>query len=116
MRVTDEKIREGLTRFFDDHRFLDVARMKPIPHEAYYANAGYFYFFGHYYASQAINCLPIAEREPWHAKLRAKLVPVQGQDGSSIDFVGSFYSYTYATSFATMALQAGLHYPDEAKK
>jgi hypothetical protein len=28
--VTDEKIREGLKRFFDDHMFLDVARLKPI--------------------------------------------------------------------------------------
>lgn len=115
-KVTDEKIREGLTRFFEDHRFLDVARMKPIPHEAYYRNAGYFYFFGHYFAAQAINCLPVAEREAWHAKLRAKLVPVQGKDGSSIDFVGSFYSYTYATSFATMALQIGVRYPEDARK
>jgi hypothetical protein len=107
-KVTDDKIREGLTEFFEFHRFLDVARVTQIPHEAYYRNAGYFYFFGHYFAARVINELPVAEREAWHAKLRAKLVPVQGGDGSSIDFPGSFYSYTYATSFSTMALQLGL--------
>lgn len=114
--VTDDKIREGLTNFFEYHKFLDVARMKPVPHEAYYANAGYFYFFGHYYAAQCINLLPAAERESWHAKLRAKLAPVQGKDGSSIDFIGSFYSYTYATSFSTMALQLGVQAPEGTKK
>jgi hypothetical protein len=115
-RVDAAKIRDGLRVFFEDHRFLDVARMKPVPHEAYYANAGYFYFFGHYHAAQAINCLPLEEREAWHAKLRAHLIKAQGKDGSSVDFVGSFYSYTYATSFAVLALQAGLSYADEESR
>lgn len=110
-KITDEKLREGLSLFFEHHRFLDVARLTEIPHEAFYRNAGYFYFFGHYFAARVINELPAAERESWHAKLRAKLVNVQGTDGSSIDFPGSFYSYTYATSFATMALQLGLGDP-----
>jgi len=107
-RVGLEKLREGLKVFFDNHQFLDVARMRPIPHEAYYANAGYFYFFGHYYAARVIECLPEAEREAWHARLRAEIVKAQGKEGQFIDFVGSFYSYTYATGFAALALQAGL--------
>jgi hypothetical protein len=110
-RVTPDRIREGLQQFFVHHRFLDVARMRPIPHEAYYANAGYFYFFGHYHAAMAIECLPEAEREGWHARLRAELCKAQGRDGQFIDFVGSFYSYTYATGFAALALQAGLPRP-----
>ena len=114
--VTDEKIRDGLKSFFDEHKFLDIARLKPIPHEAYYRNAGYFYYFGHYHAALAIDCLPAAERESWHAKLRAALIPTQGTDGSSFDFPGSFYSYTYATSFAIMALELGLKYPDEPRR
>jgi hypothetical protein len=32
--VTPDKLREGLGHFFEDHRFLDVARMRPVPHEA----------------------------------------------------------------------------------
>lgn len=107
-KLTDEKIRDGLKLFFEHHRFLAVSRATQYPHESYYRNAGYFYFFGHYFAARVINELPAAEREGWHAKLRAKIVPVQGSDGSSIDFPGSFYCFTYATSFAAMALQLGL--------
>ncbi|MFN0241910.1 MAG: prenyltransferase/squalene oxidase repeat-containing protein [Planctomycetota bacterium] len=107
--VTDDKIRWGLSQFFEHHKFLDVARLRPIPHEAYYANAGYFYFFGHYFAAEAINCLPPAEREAWHAKLRPHLVKAQWKDGSSVDFPGSFYCWTASTSFSVLALEAGLH-------
>lgn len=107
-RITDDEIRAGLTAFFADHRFLDVARMKPIPHEAYYANAGYFYFYGHYHAARAIECLPAAERESWHARLRPHLVKAQGEDGSSVDFPGSFYVYTASTAFSVLGLQLGV--------
>jgi hypothetical protein len=107
--VTVDKIRQGIAWFFEHHKFLDVARLRPIPHEAYYANAGYFYFFGHYHVARAINALPEAEREAWHKKLRAHLVKAQWADGSSVDFVGSFYVYTASTSFSVLALEAGLH-------
>ncbi len=107
--VTLDKLRQGIEWFFEHHKFLDVARLKPIPHEAYYANAGYFYFFGHYHAARAINALPEAEREAWHRRLRAHLVKAQWRDGSSVDYPGSFYVYTASTSFSVLALEAGLH-------
>jgi hypothetical protein len=107
-RVTDEKIRAGLAQFFEYHAFLDVARLKPIPHEAYYQNAAYFYLFGHCFAALCINELPAAEREALHAKLRPHLVKIQSKDGSSFDFLGSSFMTTAGTSFAVMALQAGL--------
>lgn len=106
--VTDDKIREGLGAFFEHHRFLDVARMRPVPHEAYYANAGYFYFFGHYYAALAINELPQTERESWHAKLRPHLVKCQYDDGSTSDFLHSRYDILASTAYAAMALDLGL--------
>ncbi|MEO6710356.1 MAG: hypothetical protein ABI054_00680 [Planctomycetota bacterium] len=114
--VTPDKIREGLTAFFEEHKFLDVARMRPIPHEAYYANAGYFYFFGHYYCSQAINLLPKAEREAWHAKLRPHLAKALRDDGSTSDFHIQTWSVTAGTSFAALALAAGLQSPPAAEK
>jgi len=107
--VTDERLRWGLEQFFKEHRFLDVAYLRPIPHEAYYRNAGYFYFFGHYHAALVVNCLPEAEQEAWHARLRAEIGKAQQEDGSLVDFIGSFYSWTYATSFAVMTLELGLH-------
>ncbi|MFN0008811.1 MAG: prenyltransferase/squalene oxidase repeat-containing protein [Planctomycetota bacterium] len=107
-KVTDDRIRWGLEQFFKHHRFLDVARLMPVPHESWYANAGYFYYFGHYHAALAINQLPEGEREAWHAQLRRELVKTQWEDGASQDFPGSFYNVTYATSFSILALAAGL--------
>jgi hypothetical protein len=107
--ITDEKIREGLEAFFTDHKFLDFARMRPIPHEGYYYNAGYFYFFGHYHAALVINELPESEREAFHARLRPHLVKAQWDDGSSMDFQGSSYLVYASTSFSILALEAGLH-------
>jgi hypothetical protein len=107
-RVTDDKIREGVELFFTDHPFLDVARLKPVPHEAYYQNAAYFYLFGHCFAALAIDELPEPEREALHARLRPHLLKVQGVDGSSFDFLGSTFMETSGTSFAILALQAGV--------
>jgi hypothetical protein len=45
------------------HLFLDCARMRPIPHEAYHKNAGYFYLFGHFYAGELLSRLPVAVRK-----------------------------------------------------
>ncbi len=106
--VTDDKLREGVGWFFEHHRFLDVARMRPVPHEAYYANAGYFYFFGHYYCALAINELPAAEREAWHARLRPHVVKCQYDDGSTGDFLHSRYDVLASTAYAAMALDLGL--------
>ncbi|MCC7015132.1 MAG: hypothetical protein IT454_21405 [Planctomycetes bacterium] len=106
--VTDDKLREGLSAFFEHHRFLDVARMRPVPHEAYYANAGYFYFFGHYYCALAINELPEGEREAWHARLRPHVAKCQYEDGSTSDFLHSRYDVLASTAYAAMALDLGL--------
>lgn len=107
-RVTDEVIREGLAAFFKSHGFLDHARMRPIPHEGFHANAGYFYFFAHYYASKVINLLPEAEREEWHARLRPHLIKTQRKNGSTSDFLDSEYSVNAGTAFLVLALRAGV--------
>jgi hypothetical protein len=106
--ITDERIRKALGSFFEEHRFLDVGRMRPIPHEAYYFVAAYFYFFGHCYCGQVINELPEAEREAWHQKLRAHVVKVQWKDGSSIDFPNMSCMQIAGTAFSILALQAGV--------
>ncbi len=106
--VSPDWVRQGVEAFFREHKFLFVARLKPIPHEAYYRNAGYFYYFGHYYAAEMINQLPVEEREGWHARLRTHLVRTQRTDGSFLDFPGSTYVPVACTAFAIMALEAGL--------
>ncbi|MBL8730821.1 MAG: terpene cyclase/mutase family protein [Planctomycetes bacterium] len=105
--ITDAAIEQGLRQFFEHHRFLAIARLRPIPHEAYYANAGYFFYFGHYYCGLAIELLPAQQREPFRAQLRDKLLATQRADGSYCDFLGSSYMVVSSTAFATLALQAG---------
>ena len=105
--LTDAMIRQGLEQFFEHHRFLAVARMRPIPHEAYYLNAGYFFYFGHYYCGLAIELLPPADREAFRRQLRQKLLATQRADGSYCDFLGASYMVVASTAFATLALQAG---------
>lgn len=106
--ITDAMIKKGLESFFEHHRFLSVARMRPIPHEAYYMNAGYFFYFGHYYCGLAIELLPAEQRDVFRRQLRAKLLETQRADGSYCDFLGSSYMVTASTAFATLGLQAGL--------
>ncbi|TAJ22149.1 MAG: hypothetical protein EPO68_03675 [Planctomycetota bacterium] len=105
-KITPDRIRAGLEAFFAEHRFLDIAYMRPIPHEAYYQNAAYFYFFGHYYAAKAIELLPAAEREPYYARLRPHVAKVQREDGSWCDFLGSSYMVVASSAFALLALQS----------
>ena len=107
-RITLDRLREGLEQFFEHHRFLDVAFMDPIPHEAYYFNSGYFYLFGHYYAARVIELLPEPEREGWHARLRPHLVKVMRADGGSSDFLISGYMRVAGTALSALALGLGL--------
>jgi hypothetical protein len=107
-KITTERIRSGIEDFFRDHRFLDVAWMRPIPHEAYYYNSGYFYLFGHYYAAQAIGLLPAEEREAAHARLRPHLVKVQRANGSTSDFLISDYMVVAGTAYLALALELGI--------
>jgi len=107
-KVTLERLREGLEAFFEHHRFLDVAYMDPVPHEAYYYISGYFYLFGHYYAARVIGLLPEEEREAWHARLRPHLLKVMRSSGASTDFLTSGYTLVAGTAFSALSLELGL--------
>lgn len=103
-----EKLTVGITQFFREHRFLDVARQRPIPHEAYYYNSGYFYFFGHYYAAQVISRLPSEERRMFWPKLQREIIKTQEPSGSMWDFYMNSYGRPYGTAYSLMVLQQSL--------
>lgn len=110
------QLEEGLVPFFRDHRFLDVARGRPIPHEAYYLNAGYFYFFGHYYAGWIVDQLPAGQRAKWAPQLWQHVLKTQARDGSSIDYFMNSFGRPYGTAYAVSALARSLRVPaSEAK-
>ena len=112
--VTDEVVRRGVENFFLHRGYLDHVRTRPIPHEGFHANAGYFYFFGHYYLALAIELLPASEREFYHARLRPHLVKTQFESGGASDSLDSRYMVTASTSFLILALAAGLDPQDDA--
>ena len=103
-----EDRRFGLTHFFRDHRFLELALHKPVPHEAYYYNSGYFYMFGHYYASLVIEGLPTEEQARWWPRLQHEIIKVQQADGSIWDYDMHRYDKPYGVAFGVMALGRSL--------
>ena len=76
-----------LDRLFERNGWLDVARKRPIPHESWFAVAGYFFYYGHLYASLCIEQLPPKERILYKEKLIQVLLPLQEKNGSWWDFL-----------------------------
>ncbi len=103
--VPAHRLRDGLDVFFREHRFLDIARLKPVPHEAYYQNSGYFYMFGHYYAARVIARLPRDDRRRYWPQLAYEIIKLQGTDGSIWDYDHHAYDKPYGTAFGLLALQ-----------
>lgn len=112
--VSLEDIEWGLEQFVKHHRFLRVARNKPIPHEAYYGNAAYFYLFGHYYAAQAAALLPPEKRERFESFVRWGILLARQEDGSMWDFWIAKNTRAYGTAFGVLGLTAGEETPAPA--
>ncbi len=102
--VTDAVVEEWLVRLRDRNGWLDIGRKRPIPHEAWFQVAGYFYYYGHYYAARSVDLLPEAKRPEYRRLVAEILLPLQETDGSWWDF--PFYSYhqPYGTAFAVSTL------------
>jgi hypothetical protein len=102
--VTDEVVKTWLDRLFARNLWLDLGRKRPIPHESWFAVAGYFFYYGHYYAGRCIEELPAGERAPYQDQLAHVLLHLQEKDGSWWDYPMYDYYQQYGTSFAVMAL------------
>ena len=95
---------EGLELFFRYQRFLECGRRRPIPHESYYAVAGYFYFFGQYHAAEIIATLPREKRMEYAGKLRKQVLLTQEADGSMWDYYLHDYGRPYGTAYGILTL------------
>jgi len=94
----------GLEEFAKHHKFLDVARSKPIPHESYYANAAYFYLFAHYYAGQVLDLLPRKQQARFAPFVQAGILDARQKDGSIWDFWIANNTKPYGTAFGLLGL------------
>jgi hypothetical protein len=103
--ITDKVMTTWLDRLFARNGWLDMGRKKPIPHESYYSVAGYFFYFGHYYAGLSIAQIPAAERPFYQDHLATLMVRLQSKDGSWWDYPMYNYHQQYGTAFALMTLK-----------
>jgi hypothetical protein len=104
-KVTDTIMKTWLDRLFARNGWLDMGRKKPIPHESFFAVAGYFFYFGHYYAGLCIGQLPVDDRPFYQDHLATLLLRLQSKDGSWWDFPLYNYHQQYGTAFALMSLK-----------
>ena len=103
-QTTDAVIETWLDRLFARNLWLDMGRKRPVPHEAWFQVAGYFFYFGHYYAARCIELLPESDRPPLQDQLAHILLRLQEKDGSWWDFPLYDYHQQYGTAFALMSL------------
>lgn len=102
--VTDEVLINWLNRLYARNGWLDVGRKRPIPHESFFQIAGYFFYYGHYYAALCIEEIPKEERPVFKEFLADVLVGLQEKDGSWWDYPLYDYHQQYGTGFAIQSL------------
>ncbi|MFT4539683.1 MAG: hypothetical protein ACI835_002131 [Planctomycetota bacterium] len=103
-KLPEGALQDGLDLFFRYHPFLDAGRNKPIPHEAYYAVAAYFYLFGHYYAAAVIDTLPEELEKRYEQELRHHIMKCRQKDGAFWDFYIASMTKSYGTAFSIISL------------
>ncbi|HEY3324646.1 MAG TPA: hypothetical protein VGP72_29610 [Planctomycetota bacterium] len=103
--VTQEDLSAGLKNLFQYHHFIEMGKGRPYPHESWYYTAGYYFFFGHYYAAQVAQVLPAEQGAKYLAALQSVMCRLQDADGSWWDFPLYGYHKAYGTAFALLTLE-----------
>ncbi len=103
-KITDLVLKNWLYRLYVRNGWLSIGRKRPIPHEAWFQVAGYFYYYGHYYAAYCIEMLPEAEREPYRRQLARIILQYQEPEGDWWDYPMYGYHRSYGTAFSLMTL------------
>jgi hypothetical protein len=103
-RITDAVLEEWLDRLIVRNGWLELGRKRPIPHESFFQVAGYFYFYGHYYAARVLDALPPQVADGFRGNLARIILDVQDADGSWWDYPLYDYHQPYGTAYALMTL------------
>jgi hypothetical protein len=104
-KETDAVLTEWLDRLVVRNGWLDMGRKRPIPHESHFMVAGYFYYYGHYYATLCVDQLPQSQRPFYQDHLARILLGHQERDGSWWDYPLYNYHQQYGTAFALLSLE-----------
>jgi len=103
-QITDQVLKHWLAHLYSRNGWLDIGRKRPVPHESWMQVAGYFYYFGHFYAARCVDLLPEAERDLYQSNLAKLILEKQEKDGSWWDYPLYDYHQPYGTGFALMTL------------
>lgn len=102
--VTKDHLRAGVENLMRHHHFIEMGQGRPYPHESWYATAGYYYLYGHFYAALVLDELDDADRAKWCPVLAAILLRSQYEDGSWFDYPLYGYYRAYGTAFGVLTL------------
>lgn len=101
-----DDVDQALTKLQENWIYLNIGRKRPYPHEAFYQNSGYYYYFGMYFSAREVEALTDREAKRKHAQnVRKMIMPFQEADGSWWDYAMWDYHKPYGTAYAIMALR-----------
>ena len=99
-----KELRRGLEDLVKQHRFAIAGVHRPIPHESHYAISGYFYLYGHRYASLVLEHMPDADKRHYWPEVVKAVLKTRQPDGSYWDYPLYGYHKFYGTGYALMTL------------
>jgi hypothetical protein len=102
--ITGQVFTNWLSRLTERNDWLSFGRKRPVPHESWFQVAGYFFYYGHYYAALCLDQVPRETSGRYKQDLAKIIVPLQEKDGSWWDFPLYNYHQPYGTAFAIMTL------------
>lgn len=102
--VSDASMLAWAKRLYARNLWLDIGRKRPVPHESWFLVAGYFFYYGHYYAALGLDELPAESRSGMQDQLAHVIIRLQEKDGSWWDYPLYNYHQPYGTGFALMTL------------
>lgn len=103
-KITRQIVEDGLDWLWARGGWLDMARMKPVPHESFAKNAGYFFYYAYFYAAEDIKVLDAEKQKRHSSYLTRTLLPLQQKDGSWWDYPLYNYHKAYGTGYSLYSL------------
>jgi len=102
-RSSLEDVEFAVESFFEHWNELEARRKKTGTHKPPHGVAPYYFFYGHYYASVAIEALPEESRRKWRVRYLDTLFSVREDSGGWNDRVFP-RSEAFGTSMALLSL------------
>lgn len=102
-RSSLSRVRGAIDAFLVHWEWLDKRRAQNGTHIKPYGVAPYYFYYAHFYAAQAIEQLPEAERAEYRRRLTERLFDVRMEDGLWNDRVFP-RTANYGTAIAVLAL------------